>query len=64
MKLGQRIMGERLFSAVMRATIYGHFVAGDNNATVDNLAKDLAKVGVSGLVTEMLEEDVGERTGR
>ncbi|XP_072048238.1 hydroxyproline dehydrogenase-like [Amphiura filiformis] len=64
MKLGQRIMGERLFSAVMKATIYGHFVAGEKSATIDNLARDLSQVGVSGLVSEMLEEDVGERTGR
>jgi hypothetical protein len=34
MKLGQKVLGHRLFSRLMKATFYGHFVAGEDRQTI------------------------------
>lgn len=34
MRVVQRILGQRLFSAIMKLTFYGHFVAGEDRCLI------------------------------
>jgi proline dehydrogenase len=34
MKLGQRVLGKKLFGMIMKQTFYGHFVAGEDQELI------------------------------
>lgn len=39
MRVVQKILGQRLFSAIMKLTFYGHFVAGEDRCLILHLKK-------------------------
>ena len=60
MNIGQRCLGNTLFSLVAKPTIYNQFAAGDNDISIKNTAKDLARANIRLMAITGLEEDVGE----
>ena len=60
MKVTKAIIGERLFRQLMKATFYGHFVAGeDQNRIVPTLTK-LRSFGVKPILDYSVEEDISQ----
>lgn len=60
MSIGQRCLGNTLFNLVTKPTIYNQFAAGDNDISITNTAKDLARANIRLMAITGLEEDVGE----
>ena len=58
MRLGQRLLGRRLFAALMRSTFYGHFVAGENRAAIRPTVHRMHTFGVKSILDYSAEEDV------
>ncbi|XP_014671223.1 PREDICTED: proline dehydrogenase 1, mitochondrial-like [Priapulus caudatus] len=62
MRFGQKVLGRRLFAAVMRPTFYGQFVAGESQAEIRKTVDRLQDAGVGTMLYLSLEADVGEET--
>jgi len=60
MKFGQKVMGKRLFAQFMKATFYGHFVAGENQQTIQPALEKLRSFGVKSILDYSVEEDISE----
>ncbi|XP_042887860.1 proline dehydrogenase 1, mitochondrial-like isoform X4 [Penaeus japonicus] len=58
MKLGQKVLGKRLFAALMKATFYGHFVAGEDQITIQPTLERLRSFGVKSILDYSVEEDL------
>ncbi|XP_078682099.1 proline dehydrogenase 1, mitochondrial-like [Branchiostoma floridae x Branchiostoma belcheri] len=58
MKLGRRVLGRRLFKNCMKATFYGHFVAGEDQVSIKPLIKRMEKFGVGSILDYSVEEDL------
>ncbi|XP_019620711.1 PREDICTED: proline dehydrogenase 1, mitochondrial-like [Branchiostoma belcheri] len=58
MKLGRRVLGRRLFKNCMKATFYGHFVAGEDQESIKPLIKRMEKFGVGSILDYSVEEDL------
>ncbi|XP_046569752.1 hydroxyproline dehydrogenase-like [Haliotis rubra] len=58
MRLGQRLLGTRLFSAVMKPVFYGQFVAGTSKAEVLDCVSRQRKAGIGPLLSVPIEQDV------
>lgn len=64
MKLSRKLLGKRLFHALMRGSFYGHFVAGaDVNEITPLLAKNY-KYGVKSILDYSVEEDMPEEEAK
>lgn len=51
-------MGKRLFDAVMKATVYGQFVAGEDVASIRPRIQRLRALGVRSILDYAVEEDI------
>ncbi len=60
MKLGQRVLGKKLFEKVMKATFYGHFVAGEDQVAIQPRIQHLREHGVKAILDYSVEEDIHE----
>jgi len=60
MKLGQKVMGKKLFEKVMESTFYGHFVAGPDEVAIQPRLQHLREHGVKAILDYSVEEDIGE----
>lgn len=62
--LGRRTLGKRLFGLLMRATFYGHFVAGEDQESIKPVVSKLRRFGVKSILDYSVEADVegGEET--
>ena len=60
LKLGQRVLGRRLFSSLMKATVYGQFAGGEDKESIRPVLTRFRSDGVRAMVTYNVEED--ERT--
>ncbi|XP_078682101.1 hydroxyproline dehydrogenase-like isoform X2 [Branchiostoma floridae x Branchiostoma belcheri] len=60
MKVGQRLLGRRLFEAVMRATFYGQFIGGDSEKEIEATVRRLLNSGIQTLPAITIEEDIGD----
>ncbi|XP_031788105.1 proline dehydrogenase 1, mitochondrial isoform X2 [Nasonia vitripennis] len=58
MRLMQTLMGERLFSFVMKSTFYGHFVAGEDEIKIAPVLSRLRQFGVKPILDYSVEEDI------
>lgn len=61
MKLGRRILGERLFIALMKPTFFGQFVASENEKDVKVTVDHLNKYGVKSILDYSAEEDISSK---
>ncbi|XP_065173131.1 proline dehydrogenase 1, mitochondrial isoform X2 [Atheta coriaria] len=58
MKITKAIMGEKLFTAAMKATFYGHFVAGEDQYKIRPTLERLRSFGVKPILDYSVEEDL------
>ncbi|XP_076255299.1 proline dehydrogenase slgA isoform X2 [Rhynchophorus ferrugineus] len=60
MKIAKGILGERLFVALMKATFYGHFVAGEDEFKIRPKLERLRSFGVKPILDYSVEEDISQ----
>lgn len=60
MKWSKNILGERLFAVVMKATFYGHFVAGEDQYKIRPTLERLRSFGVKPILDYSVEEDLSQ----
>ncbi|XP_077511880.1 proline dehydrogenase slgA [Amblyomma americanum] len=64
LRLGQRVLGRRLFRALMRSTFYGHFVGGESATAIQPLLERLRSFGVKSILDYSAEEDLSEQEAK
>lgn len=60
MKLSKKILGETLFTKMMKATFYGHFVAGEDEVQITPVLERLRQFGVKPILDYSVEEDISQ----
>lgn len=60
MRLGHKILGKKLFEKIMEGTIYGHFVAGADQVTIQPNIQRLREFGVKAILDYSVEEDISQ----
>ena len=60
MELGQTLLPQRVFTWLMKKTVYGQFVAGEDLATIRPMIKHLRASGVRSILDYAVEEDMGK----
>uniref|UniRef100_A0A0A9XTR3 Proline dehydrogenase n=2 Tax=Lygus hesperus TaxID=30085 RepID=A0A0A9XTR3_LYGHE len=60
MKLTKALVGEKLFTQIMKATFYGHFVAGEDRYKIVPTLKRLRSFGVKPILDYSVEEDLSQ----
>ncbi len=58
MKLGQTILGKRLFASLMKISFYGHFVAGEDRKAIKPTIHRMHSFGVKSILDYSVEEDI------
>lgn len=64
MRLGQRVLGRRLFRKLLKHTFYGHFVGGESAEALQPLLKRLRSFGVKSILDYSAEEDISEQEAK
>lgn len=62
MSIARRVLGDRLFQHLMRATVYGQFIAGENREAIQPVLDRYRKVGVRSILDYAVEEDVSDES--
>ncbi|KAL0267260.1 UNVERIFIED_CONTAM: hypothetical protein PYX00_009582 [Menopon gallinae] len=60
MKGMRRVLGDRLFVYVMKNTVYGHFVAGEDDVSIRPTLERLRSFGVKPILDYSVEEDLSQ----
>ena len=60
MKWAKNVLGEKLFIAAMKATFYGHFVAGEDQYKIRPTLERLRSFGVKPILDYSVEEDLSQ----
>jgi proline dehydrogenase len=60
MKLGQKVLGKKLFGLIMKQTFYGHFVAGEDQERIKPSINRMHQFGVKSILDYSVEEDMPE----
>ncbi|RLU17231.1 hypothetical protein DMN91_011300 [Ooceraea biroi] len=60
MKWAKAMLGETLFSKLMKATFYGHFVAGEDEVQITPVLDRLRQFGVKPILDYSVEEDISQ----
>ncbi|XP_059611661.1 proline dehydrogenase 1, mitochondrial isoform X2 [Phlebotomus argentipes] len=60
MKWTNRILGDKLFTALMKSTFYGHFVAGEDQRAIIPTLERLRSFGVKPILDYSVEEDISQ----
>nr|ADC67082.1 proline dehydrogenase isoform 2 [Leptinotarsa decemlineata] len=60
MKLAKDVLGEKLFILLMKATFYGHFVAGEDQVKIRPTLERLRSFGVKPILDYSVEEDLSQ----
>ncbi|RZF46115.1 hypothetical protein LSTR_LSTR012975 [Laodelphax striatellus] len=60
MKLMKAVMGEKMFTLLMKGTFYGHFVAGEDQYKIVPTLKRLRSFGVKPILDYSVEEDISQ----
>ncbi|KAL7744211.1 hypothetical protein ACLKA6_009179 [Drosophila palustris] len=58
MKAAKNLLGKKLFTALMKATFYGHFVAGEDQIKIIPTLERLRSFGVKPILDYSVEEDI------
>lgn len=61
MEVGQRLLGDKAFGWLMKRTVYGQFVAGEDLPTIQPAIQRLRQSGVRSILDYAVEEDVGKK---
>uniref|UniRef100_A0A5F4VZW6 Proline dehydrogenase n=1 Tax=Callithrix jacchus TaxID=9483 RepID=A0A5F4VZW6_CALJA len=57
--VARKLLGERLFNKLMKMTFYGHFVAGEDQESIQPLIRHNRAFGVGTILDYGVEEDLG-----
>ncbi|XP_032125694.1 proline dehydrogenase 1, mitochondrial-like isoform X2 [Sapajus apella] len=57
--VARKLLGERLFNKLMKMTFYGHFVAGEDQESIQPLIRHNKAFGVGTILDYGVEEDLG-----
>ncbi|TNN07798.1 Proline dehydrogenase 1 [Schistosoma japonicum] len=60
MGISRKLLGKYLFRRMMMMTFYGHFVAGENEASIQPLIMRLQNYGVKSILDYSVEKDIKE----
>lgn len=60
MKWTKAMVGEALFTKLMKATFYGHFVAGEDEVKITPVLDRLRQFGVKPILDYSVEEDISQ----
>ena len=60
MSIGRRVLGEKLFCRLMKATVYGQFIAGENRDAIKPVLERYRDAGVKSILDYAVEEDVSD----
>ena len=60
MIVAQKLLGRRLFEALMKGTFYGHFVAGESKEEIKPKIDMMEKFGVGAILDYAVEADMPE----
>jgi proline dehydrogenase len=60
MKVGQKVLGKKIFGKMMEATFYGHFVAGPDQVAIQPRIQHLREHGVKAILDYSVEEDISQ----
>lgn len=60
MKLGQAVLGKKLFGAIMKYSFYGQFVAGEDREDIKPTIHRMHAFGVKSILDYSVEEDITE----
>ncbi|XP_034235810.1 proline dehydrogenase 1, mitochondrial isoform X2 [Thrips palmi] len=60
MKVAKAILGEKIFTAIMKSTFYGHFVAGEDQIRIRPTLERLRSFGVKPILDYSVEEDLSQ----
>ncbi|KAL6441378.1 hypothetical protein ACFW04_003540 [Cataglyphis niger] len=60
MKWTKSVLGEKLFTKLMKATFYGHFVAGEDEVQITPVLERLRQFGVKPILDYSVEEDISQ----
>nr|XP_061807650.1 hydroxyproline dehydrogenase-like [Nerophis lumbriciformis] len=63
MSAARSILGKRIFSSLMRTTVYAQFVAGENEKEISESMEKMSTLGLRPMLAVPIEEDLGESTG-
>eukprot|EP00794_Sanderia_malayensis_P014298 gene14298-15786_t len=63
MNIGQKVLGNKMFGAIMKSTFYGHFVAGERKEDIKPKLDTMEKFGVGAILDYAVEADVPTVTG-
>lgn len=58
LKISRKLLGKTLFTKLMRATFYGHFVAGEDQNDIRPKVENMMKYGVKSILDYSAEEDL------
>lgn len=58
MKLGKKVLGQRLFRKLMKSTFYGQFVAGEDQDEIRPVIQRMQSFGVKSILDYSAEEDL------
>ena len=61
MKIAKRMLGKRLFKSLMKATFYGQFVAGEDQAEIKPVIEKMRTFGVKSILDYSAEEDISSQ---
>jgi len=64
LKLARRLLGRYLFERLMKATFYGHFVAGEDVARIRPLVQRNMSFGVKSILDYSVEKDISREEAR
>ncbi|CAI9737942.1 Hypothetical predicted protein [Octopus vulgaris] len=63
LRTGERILGERLMSVILKSTLYGQFVAGETRPEIEKTIKALKAAGIGSLLGMPMEQDADDNAG-
>ena len=58
MKIGKKVLGKRLFKALMKSSFYGQFVAGEDQQEIQPTIQRMRSFGVKSILDYSAEEDI------
>ncbi|CAK8681331.1 unnamed protein product [Clavelina lepadiformis] len=63
-KYVEKIFGQKIFKTLMKLTVYGHFVAGENQEEIKTVINKLQENGVGAILDYGVEEDLSEEKAK
>lgn len=63
MSAARSILGRRVFSSLMRSTVYAQFVAGEKEKEISESMEKMSTLGLRPMLAVPIEEDLGESKG-